>query len=479
MTKNVFVNRIQESLFVAIIFCLSLSGVQSAFCQEDDAIPSDESAKKVVTITEPEDIYQMSVNDLTKSEAAQAFKDGNFEKALKEFQFLAKLYPRDITIRRYIGICYDRLGKYNDAVKAFNDALMLFPYHVPTHFYKGLTFIRMGETQKGLNELKFVIEADKEGPYGQRALVIVQQVEAGKPITPAPKRWAFYGRYGVMYDDNVIIAPKDKALRGTGPSLRAVRNEFEGTLVYQLYQESKTRVTAEYGFSVSLNGNNLNEFNFYNQRWAIQDQFITEFLGKQFMNTVRHDVSIGWLDDQLFTVANTTTVSTSTSLFNQTRQTLYANFGYTEFGPDGSLPDALSRDGFYEGYGFNNTFFNETGSQWITLGYGWNGAQTRGSNFYLSAYSGQVSIHTPLIEKFYVDYTFAYQRGYYPRFNGGVFTETRRRRDDAFVMSLFLSRPLGDHFTWRAFYRWFDTQNPNDIFAFRRDIAGTEINVQF
>ncbi|GEM_PF-3142583 len=457
--------------------------VQSEAAREEEArgpqpAAAGQAGKRVI-IEEPEDIYQMPIEDITKSEAAKYFKEGNYEKALEEFQLLAKLYPRDITIRRYIGICYDRLGKYDEAIEAYNEGLLLYPYHVPTHFYKGLAFIRKGDLRRGLNELKFVSGADPEGPYGERARTIITQIEAGRPIVPEkPKPWTYFGRAAWMYDDNVPIAPKEKALRVPNSDLNAMRYELDGTFLYQMFQESKTRVNFEYGWSVSLNDDSLTDFNFYLQRAAISVSFINEFLGKQWLNTFRHDFSAGWLDDAIFSIANTSSVSAATSFFNQTRTTFFSSFGYTEFGPDGFDAKALSRDGFYESAGLDTTWFTKDGAFFVALGYAWNGAQTRGKDFVLSAHSVQFRLHTPVIEKFYADFSAAYLRGDYPDFDGKIFVDVKGRRDDAWTMAVFLSRPLTKNITWRAFYRWFDTQNNNDIFAFRRDIAGCEINFQ-
>ena len=45
---------------------------------------------ETVTIEEPKDIYQISIDELLKTEAAQNFQAGDFEKALEEFQVLAQ-----------------------------------------------------------------------------------------------------------------------------------------------------------------------------------------------------------------------------------------------------------------------------------------------------------------------------------------------------------------------------------------------------
>lgn len=468
--------RWRQLVFLMIAGVICLKG-PALFAQEKP--PAEETKKQV--IQEPQEIYQVTVDDFAKTEAAKAFKEQNYEKALKEFQFLAQLYPRDITIRRFIALSYDRLGRYADAIDAYNNALMLFPYHVATHFYKGLTFIRMGESQKGLNELKFVMQVDPEGTYGRQAKAIDTQVRTGRPpvVEKPPKPWYFSGSAGWMYDTNVIVAPDEKALRGANADLNTMRYELEGTLGYRLILKEKFRLDGEYGFSESFNDDSISELNFHLQRGAVQASWVNQRWGKQWLDRIRHDVSSGWLDNDLFSVASTTTLSTTTSLFKQTRTTLFTNGGYTEFGPDGSNPPFLSRDGLYTGWGINTTFFNEKGTHWITLGYSYSAAFTEGRNFDLSAHSAQVSFHLPLIEKFYADIAGSYQRADYINFQGVIFTDTKRRRDDSWTLSFNLSRPLTQHLTWRAFYRYFDVQNRNDIFENNRSIAGSEIAVQF
>ncbi|MEZ4548432.1 MAG: tetratricopeptide repeat protein [Thermodesulfobacteriota bacterium] len=61
---------------------------------------------------------------LTDTEAGKAFKSGDYDKALTELKVLLEEYPNDaVTILRYIGISYHRLGEYKKVLASFEQAL--------------------------------------------------------------------------------------------------------------------------------------------------------------------------------------------------------------------------------------------------------------------------------------------------------------------------------------------------------------------
>jgi len=459
-----------RTIFVFTLLFVCLAFTTAARAQE----------KKVIDMTEPPGIYQISAEDLLNSDAGKAFKKGKYEKALEEFRKLTQTYPTDITIRRYIGLSYDGLGEYAKAIDAYDEGLLFFPYHVPTHFYKAMAFLKLNEKQKGLNELKFVAKANPEGPYGARAKEAIAQVEKGIVVRmPKAKAWQIYGRIGSMYDTNVNVSPDQKTLRGANNDQNSWRWEFEGNVNYTLHESRKLRVHAEYGISQSLHDDSLDEFNFTFQRAALVFSYAQNLLGRDWLHQLRNDFSLGFLDGDLFSFGNTTTLRTSTSFLPQTRNSFYVRYGYTEFGPDGSNPPFLSRDGQYGGAGVSTTLFNQKGNAWITLTYAWDGANVEGRNFDVSGNSIQVLLHFPLVEKLTADVFGSYRRSEFNNFNGDIFVETRGRQDDSFTLSAVVSRPLGENFTSRFFYRYFDTQSANDIFENHRHIFGTELAFEF
>ncbi len=459
-------------LIMTVVVCLFVL-YPSSYAQQD---PSQNTSVKKIIIQEPEDIYKLSVDEITQSKAGQAFKNENYEVALEEFQKLNKQTPNDITILRYLGLSYDRLGQYEKAIESYNKALMLFPYHVPTHFYKGLTFLKMGETNKGINELTYVQSSDPEGIYGVKVKPILSQI-SGKGVAQVEKKpWNFYGRAGWMYDSNVIVASDDKTLRGANADTNAMRYELDGRFVYRIFERQTEQVSVEYGVSQSLHDDTLNEFNFHSQRAALQYSRIDTFFDKQWISRLRHDFNAGFLDDNLFSIANTTSLNTSVSLMQQTLASFYIRYGYTQFGPDGSISTLFSRDGHYAGTGMSLTFFNKKQTHWISLGYGWDGADTSGSNFDYSAQNISILVHTPLIEKTSVDFGVSYRHANYRNFDGSLFTDSRDRQDDLVVLNAVVSRSITDNIVIRAFYRYFNTRNTNDIFENRRHISGLEVN---
>ncbi len=141
----------------------------------------------------------------TLQDAQKYFQKGQFDKAAKEYQALAKADPQDVNIRAKLAGIYAKIGQMPQAMAAFQEAATIYAkkgfYNKAVAIYKQMlqadptyvegylklaeTFQKMGLMVDAMSQYKIVVaHYDKEG-QAHKALEILQKMVDLDPSNPA------------------------------------------------------------------------------------------------------------------------------------------------------------------------------------------------------------------------------------------------------------------------------------------------------
>lgn len=104
-------------------------------------------------------------------------KDGNYEKAVWEYQKAIGINPQLATAYNGIGIAYTMLGKYSEAVDAQKKALALQPKFVEAQAGLGLVYLRQNKTAPALKRYRQAVALDPQflEAHQKIAMVLLNQ----------------------------------------------------------------------------------------------------------------------------------------------------------------------------------------------------------------------------------------------------------------------------------------------------------------
>ena len=97
-------------------------------------------------------------------------KKGDFDGALKEYQFAEEINPNDITTRLNIGTLCQAKKDYSTAINAYNTILQVNPDNLLAHYYKGTALRDMGQLDDAVKEFQLVINKDASNTNAKEAL---------------------------------------------------------------------------------------------------------------------------------------------------------------------------------------------------------------------------------------------------------------------------------------------------------------------
>lgn len=97
-------------------------------------------------------------------------KEGDYEGALKEYQFAEAINPNDITTRLNIGTLYQANKDYATAISAYNSILQIKPDDLLAHYYLGTAYKDAGQVDSAIKEFQSVLNADPNNVKAKEAL---------------------------------------------------------------------------------------------------------------------------------------------------------------------------------------------------------------------------------------------------------------------------------------------------------------------
>ena len=97
-------------------------------------------------------------------------KKGDFDGALKEYQFAEEINPNDITTRLNIGTLCQAKKDFTTAINAYNTIIQVNPDNLLAHYYKGTALRDMGQLDDAVKEFQFVLNKDASNTNAKEAL---------------------------------------------------------------------------------------------------------------------------------------------------------------------------------------------------------------------------------------------------------------------------------------------------------------------
>lgn len=411
--------------------------------------------------------------EFLSSAGAQAFRDKDFEAALRGFDALLQHYPSDPLILRYIGIANDRLGRFDAAEAAFRQVLRKKPGDVATMFFLAMTEFKIGRRDAAAKGLARVIRAAPGSVYARHAQGFLDEhgltpsVAATTEIVP---RLDAFAQFGIQQDDNVLSASSATTRDHDSPRafeyLAAVYNVVD-TGPWRL------RVSGDGYFSQHLDGD-LNDLNLQNLGGATAASYATAFgstpvvagLGLQYRKAI--------LDASSFSDTVSVESSLKTSFVDDTVTELFHKLDVEEFHNDGFFPAVTSRDGLTNRFGVKQSVYLWDRAVVLFFGYTYSWIAAEGDNFQAFSHDGNVGVSVAMPWKLALDLSGGYGRDDYPQFNGSFNRET-----DRFDYTVALSRPVVDGVSASLSFRRIVEESNYDSLGYDRNVFTFVLEIRF
>lgn len=140
--------------------------------------------------------------------AMLSYKQNDFEKAFKLFDQVASEEPEHILAQYYSGICLFSMRSYRQAIDRFEAAAQKSPsIRHNSHYYAGICYLKTDQVDLAIDRLQSVFDHSDSKPLRDNALL---WLSAAKKRKTALRPYSLYARFGIQYDDNVVLEPLDE-----------------------------------------------------------------------------------------------------------------------------------------------------------------------------------------------------------------------------------------------------------------------------
>ncbi len=418
----------------------------------------------------------VSSEEFLASRAADLFKAGDYEGAVREIEALLAQHSGDSLLERYRAMCLDRLGRSQEAVAIFEGLLAKDPAHVPTRYFLGQAHARLGNRDAAMREWQWVRDNGTGTPYEGWARTALARFGEGREVALPPdlKPWSVTSRYGYEYDSNVTLKPNDGSLAGARDE-SAGRQVMDLNLGYRARSRADGTVDLLYATRQSFHDDSLNEFNFHSEEFGLNARKRLRWGARDLVAGARYDFLMGFLDDDLFSVSNRWTLSADARLTPRSQTVLFDRFTLSGFGPDGSEPARTSRDGATNDVGVTHYVYAEDFRSYLYARQEFNSSHTRGTNFDAVGSTSRVGVHAPLKDRLHLDVSTGLDLGFYHNFSSVSSGDTSRRRDRVWDVYTALTYRLSERLALRGFYRFINGENQNNLFDYNRHLGGVAL----
>jgi len=175
--KAIAYNTNNTDLHLKLARALNNSGDnENAIKEYDIALKTAKKEDKIEVLQNMEDLWVKKLQENPQDASAHMNlgvilqKKGDFEGALKEYQFAEAINPNDITTRLNIGTLFQAKKEYTTAINAYDTILQVEPDNLLAHYYKGTALRDMGQLDDAVKEFQFVLSRDSSNSNAKEAL---------------------------------------------------------------------------------------------------------------------------------------------------------------------------------------------------------------------------------------------------------------------------------------------------------------------
>lgn len=413
----------------------------------------------------------LSIDELIKSEAAQAFTRGEFEKAVTEFDIILQKYPQDSLVHRLKGISFLRLGRYQEAITVLENALAFSPDNAAVHYYLGNTFEAMGQVEKAREEYRWVINRGDAEYKAQAEKAILQTL---KPEKRPQKRWKLQATAAYEFDTNATYKSNDDNFTQAGDQ-NSGRYKSLVFGNYNFLKKKRLSFTLD-GFYVQNISNDFPRLNTYTFGSGVSGLYTFSVLNRPSAFSIRDGFTYTLLKNKFFLFSNSLLGRFIIQMHPKIRTSISYNFQVNEYDASGLNPDLTDRDGFGHVATFSNTFYmNRAKTFYFSADYYFERHTTEGNNFIRNVNGGELRTHFPIALKFEGDVNFEFKDANYLKYG----STPPKRRDDVFTLTSKLSYPLTDALTLTGSYVFEDSRAKNNLFEYTKHVFGVELGFAY
>lgn len=366
--------------------------------------------------------------NIVDTDAGKAFKAGEYEKALKEFNLMLEEYPEDaVTILRYIGLTYHRLGQYDEAIHAYGKALAIDPANVPALFYMAATYFKMSDAARARELFGKVLVIAPDSLYGEwseRYIQALEQQETEYERPGGPRIYEVFLQVAPQLDFNVPEDPSNGSSFSDEESFRFTEYASIGLRTRQLGKWSFGAYFSTYQSQHTKR--DLRQFNLSTFDVSPYINYTTTVLGKSFSPTLSYNFNYALLDYDSYSTSHTITASLNTGFTENTLTMPYYSLSFYDFDDEGFDPAISSRDATGNAVGIVQYFFLLERAVNIWIAYQFEHNDADGLNFNMNGNRIGAGFSVPVIWGIRGDASGEYERDDYPDFQGPRDRETNR-----------------------------------------------------
>ncbi len=414
--------------------------------------------------------------NILQTDAADAFKAGDYERAATEFAQLVSENPDDVTLLRYLGITLRKLEHYNDALITLEKALNLDPASVAVNYHIAITLYKAGAFQSALEFFSVVTSLDPDSKYASLAnkymgTISDQLARAQSPT--APKRFSFYGQLAGQYDSNLSATPDDLALLVGDSSATRVSgylsgqynyingNNWLGTLDLSAYSAGYT----DDKYSASDVGQ-------LNPGISIQK---TTTLGRfPAVYSARYDYLDVELDSEAYSQSNVGTLMSRLAFTPNTGTRFSYIYTRDKFDFKGFDPEFSSRDADNHAINALNTWYLNKRRIELDLGAGYTKSNAEGINFNYNAWKMETAARFALPKEWWLNLGAIWTHDNYPDFAGPI-----RRETDIVDISLAVRRWFWGKLLLQADVSYHEEESSYDSLTYDRYNIGLKVSYAY
>lgn len=347
-------------------------------------------------------------------------------------------------------------------------------------YYAGLAWESTGERRRAEAALQRAIDTAPGSDWAREAQRALDRLHESER-----KRWWVRGWGGVEYDDNVV-------LRGSGVSLpEDISGDHDWRGVWGMEAGLELLRTDRWSAGVigAYAGAEEAKLDDFDYQYGTISAWLDRKLDDDTFVRIQPDASYTWFGGDPFLSSQGVTLSLHRDWGAGGSGRLFARWAYLNylFGlqsvPFGSSAQELNRDGneYIAGYDHILPLGADTS---LRGGLRYHRFITRGTEYTYNAYEGWLGARRELPFDFAVDveghyfYTPYRNASHYPP-PGTLVPISSRRRDNIWTVRVALERPITDHVTASAEWRWEDNDSNVAVFDYRREVVGAYLTIEF
>ncbi len=131
------------------------------------------------------DCFQRAVSDILYRTPHFAYRHmglayynkGDYQKAIENYQKALRFFPSWSLCYENLALAYEAIDSFQAAIESYKKSISYEPGYPTSHFNLARLYIRLKRNDEAAKELMLTMEIDPEGPYGNEAKRLLEDIE--------------------------------------------------------------------------------------------------------------------------------------------------------------------------------------------------------------------------------------------------------------------------------------------------------------